>query len=149
MRLSAAATATLVVSVALTRRFILLWAPALALAARGKKKPNPEELTIAIAEFNVRRLSGERIIAIDGSLRNSGLKPIHKLVLVFEFLGPDEEIISRQRGAIDEEDLDPGDESEFHWQMRDQARAVDLRISAVARSADYVKVEQPGPYVIQ
>jgi hypothetical protein len=70
-------------------------------------------------------------------------------VLIFEVTGVDREVVSSQRGKVEEDPLGPAEESEFHWQMRDQASAVEIRVRAVAHDDQPVKVEEPGPYPIE
>jgi hypothetical protein len=135
----------------ITRRFALGLVPLLAAAAvAGKKKTEKLEPGIAeIVEIAVRRVAGERLIAIEGRVRNSGEKPIKGLTLVFSILGPNGQEVSRQRGKIDEGVLDPGDESEFHWQMNDHARAVEVLVKAVGSNDFDVAVRKAGPYAIE
>jgi len=48
---------------------------------------------------------------VDGRVRNSGEKPIKQLMLVFDFMAPGKQVITTQKGAIDEELLAPGQEA--------------------------------------
>jgi len=128
----------------MTRRLVPFAAIALALAAADSKKEAP---AIKVAEIAIHR--ADSTITIDGRIANSGAQPIHGLVLIFDVLGDDGQLVNRQRGAIDEDPLDPGAESEMHWQMKDHPRAVEIRVRAVAKGDAPVKVEQPGPYPIE
>jgi hypothetical protein len=132
---------------AVTRRLVLLLAPLLALTAGEKKSSGGP--SIRVVKVNVRRLTGQPLIAIDGRISNSGAHPIRELTLIFDVLGMDGQVVSRQRGKVDADPLDPGEVSEFHWQMRDEARAVEIRIRGVARREERVTVENPGPYTIE
>jgi hypothetical protein len=131
---------------AATRRLVLLLAPLLALAAGNSKKEAP---TIKVVESAVHRSSSDRLISIDGRIVNSGQRAIPNLVLIFEVTGVDGQVVSRQRGKIEEDPFDPGAESEIHWQMSDQPAAVEVVVRAVARDDRPVKVEEPGPYAIE
>ncbi len=132
-----------------TRRLILSLLPALLLCAKDRKKDKDAEGgNIKVVELKVRRSDSDRSIAIDGRIANSGERPIRGLVLIFEATDADGHVLSRQRGQVDEDPLDPAAQSEFHWQMRDQATAVDLSVRAVAHDDRPVKVEAPGPYPI-
>lgn len=131
-------------------RLLLFLTPLLAVSAGDKKKDTQKEPpTVEIVEIAVVRPAEEHLITIDGRVRNVGRKPIHRLTLLFEALAPEGEIVSRQRGAIDEAVLDPDQESEFHWQMREHPRAVEIRVRAVHGEDVYVEVEKPGPYAIE
>jgi hypothetical protein len=99
--------------------------------------------------MTVHRLNTDPLLVIDGRIVNSGPQPIRKLVLIFEVTGMDGQVVSRQRGKVDQDPLDIGEESEFHWQMSDEVRAVEVGLRAVAHDEQPVKVEEPGPYAIE
>jgi hypothetical protein len=136
---------------AITRRLVLLAIPALVFAAgKPKKDRDFEGGTIKIVEIAVHRSEGaERLLTIDGRLVNSGPDAIRALVLIFDVMGVDDKVVNRQRGKVEEDPLAPGQESEFHWQMRDQSDAVEIRVRAIAHDERAVKVEQAGPYPIE
>jgi len=136
---------------AITRRLALLCIPALALAADKRKKDRDfPGGAIKLVEMVVHRSDGsDRLLGIDGRLVNSGPDPIRELVLIFDVMGVDDKVVNRQRGKVDEDPLAPGQESEFHWQMRDQSDAVEIRVRATAHGDQPVKVDQPGPYPIE
>lgn len=136
-----------------TRR-IFLWLgtviPTTTADANDKKRDQRLQDGIAdVPELAVHREADERTISVEGRVRNSGGKPIRGLTLVFHLLAPGGEEVTRQRGKIDEESLDPGEESEFHWQMPDHARAVEVRVTAQGGNGFEVKVSRPGPYAIE
>ena len=132
---------------AVTRRAVLFLLPLLALAAEKQKKLKPG--IAEVVEISVRRSAEERVIAIEGRVRNSGQKAIKGLTLVFSIVAPGGEEVSRQHGSIEDDLLEPGDESEFHWQMPDHARGVQVRVAASNHDGFEVAVEKPGPYVIE
>ena len=133
-----------------TRRLVLLLIPLLALAAGDRKKQQAAGgPTVKVVEIAVHRSSADRLIAIDGRIVNSGQKAIRGLVLIFEVTGMDGQVVSRQRGQVEEDPLSPGEESEFHWQMDDHGSAAEIGIRGVARGDEQVKVEKPGPYPIE
>jgi hypothetical protein len=130
----------------LNRRLVFILAPlvvALALGAQRKqsKRPQVEILHLAAARHT------DGTVSIEGRLKYSGEKPVDDLLLVFNLLAPGDEIVSSERGAVDEE-LEPGDETEFHWETRDNPRAVRLKVGAQYRSGTEVEVVKPGPYTI-
>ncbi len=111
-------------------------------AAQQKRKPKPPE--VEVMQIAARRVEG--LVTIDGRVRNSGDRPLRKLSLLFDLLAPGDEVVTRQRGTVEEETLEPGAEAEFHWQMRDPVRAVSLRVQAVDGSGTDLVVRKPGPY---
>jgi hypothetical protein len=122
--------------------------PMLALAAGGKKSQDSKSPRLELLEFAVKR-TVDRTIEIDGRIRNCGESAIHKLVLRFKILSADDDIVATLLGTISPDVLPAGEETEFHWQMRDPARAVALRIEAVARYENVLGVNKPGPYPIE
>jgi hypothetical protein len=87
-------------------------------------------------------------ITIDGTIRNTGARPLGKLVLAFELLDADEKTISRRRGPIEEDALGLGAESSFGFFVEDQARAVSVRVQAEFREM-HIDVVKAGPYYIE
>ena len=110
---------------------------------RDRRAPELEVVEIAA------RRTTERTVEIDGRVRNCGDKPLQKLVLLFHVLAPGEEVITTQRGPIEEPVLEPGQEAAFHWQMRDPARGVSVRVDATDRRSAALAVAKPGPYPIE
>ncbi len=136
---------------AVTRRTVVFLLPLVAASAAGGQKKS-ERLKPGIAEvveISVRRPAEEHIISIDGRIRNAGERPIKGLTLVFSIIAPGGEEVSRQRGAIEDDPLEPGEESEFHWQLNDHARAVEVRVAAANHDGFQVGVVKPGPYAIE
>jgi hypothetical protein len=115
----------------------------------GKRKPkDPSLLKIEVIEVACRRTPDGRV-EMDGRIRNSGQRDIENLIVIFHFRAPSDEVITTQRGKIDALVLEPGEEAEFHWQMRDHARAVKFHVDAVDRAGTELTVEHPGPYPIE
>lgn len=131
------------------RHFLaLLFFCVLALGAGGKKSKDSQAPRVEVLEFSVKR-TVDRTIEIDGRIRNCGETAIRQLVLRFKILSADDDIVATQLGTIIPDALPAGEETEFHWQMSDPARAVALRIEAVARNENVLVVDKPGPYVIE
>ncbi|HVX67304.1 MAG TPA: hypothetical protein VHA11_11910 [Bryobacteraceae bacterium] len=132
-----------------TRRAVLSLAPALALAAGKKKSEKRRPGRVGLLELSVHRISDEKRIEVDGRLRNDGDKPLQGLALVLHFLGADEDQVTQLRGRIDNEVLDAGDEAEFHWQLGDHPRAVEVRVTGADSQGFEVDVDRPGPYPVE
>lgn len=115
------------------------------LGADKKKAPKPPD--VEVIEASARR-GGEKI-ALDGRVRNSGLKPVRGLVLVFDFLAPGKQVITTQKGAVDEESLDLNAEAAFHVELNAPPRAVQFQIGAVDEAGRDLRVAKPGPYAIE
>src|ERR1700690_1584638 len=70
---------------------------------------------IGIVEVTAHR--GDDMIEIDGRVRNTSDKTIHRVVLSFDFTAPDGSVMTTQTAPVDEEDLAPGEEAPFHLQL--------------------------------
>lgn len=115
-------------------------------AADRKRKPGkPPE--VEVVEVVVQRVEGK--VTLDGLVRNVSESPIEELVLVFDFLEPDDHVVTRKEGPLEEELLEPGQEAVFQFQTRDPVRAVRLQVNAVAKGGRELRVAKPGPFPIQ
>lgn len=129
------------------RAFLLLLALASLWCALAQKRKSPRPPDVQIVEVTARRSQG--LVTIDGRVRNCGLKPIQGLTLLFNMKAPGGQTVTTKKGAIEEEWLEPSQESEFHWAMKDPVRAVEFQIEAVDRSARELLVDKPGPYPVE
>ncbi len=121
-------------------------APLVPRLAAQDKKPKPPELKVLQA--NVRRVD-ERMIAVDGSVENTGTKTYNKMMLVFEFFAPGHKSITIQKGATDIETIPPGEVAEFHLQLRAPARAVEVTIGAEDGNGRELRVGEGGPFPVE
>jgi hypothetical protein len=115
------------------------------LGAEKKKAPKPPD--VEVLEASARRVDGR--ISLEGRVRNSGLKPIQGLVLVFDFMAPGRQVITTQKGEVDEEVLDLAAEASFHMQLNEPPRAVEFQINAVDEAGRELRVAKPGPFLIE
>ena len=121
-----------------------VWAPAQ--KGRGSRdKDKPPELEII--EFSVRR--DEKVIVVDGRVRNISDKPLKGIVLYFEFLESDNKMISRMIADVTKDVVGPGEDAAFETQTRDQSRAVFLRLDAEDGHGRFLLPDKPGPYEIE
>ena len=124
----------------------LVFASLLTASDKPRKQP-ARSLEVEVLELNVARADDK--LNVEGRVRNSGERPIRKLVLVFHFLAPGRETIARGRGPAEEEILEPGQEHEFQYHLVDHARAVWVVLSAEDGSGGEPRVVKPGPYPIE
>jgi hypothetical protein len=115
--------------------------------AAEKKPPQPKPPEIEVVEASARR--EDRRVALDGRLRNSGERPVEKLLILIDFLDADKRVISRQSGSADNDLLEPGDEAEFHRQTNNPARAVYFVISFEDGRGREIRAVNPGPFPIE
>jgi uncharacterized protein (DUF58 family) len=134
---------------AATRRLVLLLAPALMLAAAGKKARRRSRTWIEMVELTIRRVPEDGTVSVEGRVRNSGERPIRGLYVVFHVLAPGGEEVARQRGNVEDDPFEPGQEYEFHWQMKDPVRGVAVQVAARDAGGFEVEVQKAGPYTIE
>jgi hypothetical protein len=129
----------------MSRRLLLLCLALALLGAAQGRKPKPS--TVRVVEMAARRTEGT--IELDGRVANTSDRTLQKLVLMFDILAPGGEVLTTQQGGVEEALLEPGDTADFHWKMREPARAVHILIRARERNKLDVSVEDPGPYTIE
>ncbi len=110
------------------------------------KKVKPPELEVS--QVTCRRID-EQLMAVDGSVKNTGTKPIRGLLIVFEFFAPGKQSITVQKGAPEPDTVAAGDLVEFHLQLRAPARAVHMEIGAVDGNGRDLRVGKAGPYPVE
>jgi hypothetical protein len=126
--------------------FLLLIASTPALVAQ-KNKEQLRDPEIQVLEASVRREEGR--LMIDARLKNTGEKPARDLRIFYEVLDPDRRVLTRQRGGIEQKDLDAEDEAEVHAQMHYHARAVSVRLEFEDGAGRNLKAINTGPFVIE
>jgi hypothetical protein len=88
-------------------------------------------------------------IKVDGKVRVTGEKPLHGLVIVFDFRSPEKEVVTSQKAVIDEETMETGREGVFRSEMADSARAVRYTLRAFDTHEKELRVANPGPYPVE
>jgi hypothetical protein len=112
-------------------------------AAEKKKKPPDLEVLEAFAH------RGESKVSVAGRVRNSGEKPIKELTLLFDFQSPGKQVVATERGAIDEEVLQPGQEAAFHMEANAPPGSVAFQINAADGAGRDLRVAKAGPFPIE
>ena len=88
-------------------------------------------------------------IKVDGKVRVTGEKPLHGLVIVFDFRSPEKEVVTSQKAVIDEDTMETGREGVFRSEMADSARAVRYTLRAFDTHEKELRVANPGPYPVE
>lgn len=115
-------------------------------AAAQKSKTKKGAPEVQIVSLKVQRDGAT--VALEGKVKNVSEKPLRGLVIFFEFLQFDGRMISRMTTQVSEDVMGPGEEGEFTTQTPDQVRAVHVRLDAEDTQGRYLKVDKPGPHVI-
>ncbi len=133
----------------MTRRTAIAFTALLLPAAPAQKRKGADRPpNLEVVEFSVRRTSAG-VLEIDGRVRNCCDRRLERVKLIFYIISPDGKVVTTQKGALDDEALEPGDGSSFMWQTRDHVRAVYLRIGATDRMGNELVLTKPGPYPIE
>ncbi|HXA51542.1 MAG TPA: hypothetical protein VNV86_14595 [Candidatus Acidoferrum sp.] len=114
-----------------------------AFVPQKQKKPADVE----IVETKVVRDAGK--ISVDGKIKVTGERPLHGLVIFFDFRSPEKEVVTSQKAVIDDGTLEPGRDGVFHNEMVDAPRAVKYTIRAFDTHDKELRVANPGPYIIE
>jgi hypothetical protein len=118
----------------------------LALSAAAQQKPG-KSADVQILETKAVRDGAN--ISVDGKVRVVGTKTLHGLMIIFDFLSPEKEVVTSQRCIIDEDTLKAGREGVFHSEMADSARAVRYTMRAFDMHDKELRVYNPGPYPVE
>ncbi|MBX5494906.1 MAG: hypothetical protein IRZ15_06190 [Bryobacteraceae bacterium] len=105
---------------------LFVFATLLVSAQEKRKQSKPPDVTLL--EVSGRRMGST--IALDGRLKNSGMRTIERLTLLFDFLGPNGQVLTTKKGVIDKEVLEPQEESSFSLETDAPPRAVAFRVKA-------------------
>ncbi|MBS0278010.1 MAG: hypothetical protein JSR81_10335 [Proteobacteria bacterium] len=113
-------------------------------AEKKSKKGAPE---VQIINLKLRRDAG--VLTFEGKVKNIGERPIKGIQLYLEFLDPSGQMILKTTAQVTEDEVAPGDDSEFGSQTPDPPRAVSARLEAEDTQGRYLKLDKPGPHVIE
>lgn len=119
----------------------------LALFAAAAQQKGKKPADVQILETKAVR-DGTKI-KVDGKVRVTGEKPLHGLVIVFDFRSPEKEVVTSQKAVIDEETMETGREGVFRSEMADSARAVRYTLRAFDMHEKELRVANPGPYPVE
>jgi len=128
-------------------RFFFLAAVILSLcaSATGQRKQKP--LDVEVMETRARRVEGR--ITLDGRVRFTSERPARGLVIVFDFLSPEREVVTSQKTQVADDVVRAGREASYQTVLVDPVRAVSYRVRAFDAGDRDLRVANPGPYPIE
>jgi hypothetical protein len=126
-------------------KLVIAMLTASSLFAFGPQKQKKAD--VQIVETKVLRDAGK--ITVDGKVKVAAEKPLHGLVIVFDFRSPEKEVVTSQKTVVDQEPMTPGQEGAFHNEMVDAPRAVNYTVRAFDSHEKELRVANPGPYIIE
>ena len=127
-------------------RLFLLAAVVLSLCASApgqRKKPADVE----VVETRAHRVDDK--ITLDGRVRFTGERPAHGLVIVFDFLSPEHEVVTTQKTQLADDVVRAGREASYQTVLVDPVRAISYRVRATDAGDRDLNVANPGPYPIE
>ncbi len=125
---------------------VLSAALAISLAQQKKARPAPRGPDLLILDLKVQRDATH--VTVDGKVRVGPAKALKDITLIFEFFAPGGELLTKQQIQVTENEMGPGEETTFHGQTLSPPRAVRVKVDAEA-DGRYVRIDKPGPYVIE
>ena len=98
-------------------------------------------------ETKARRV--EERITLDGSVRFTGERPAHGLVILFDFLSAEHEVVTSQKTQVADDIVRAGREASYQTVLVDPVRAVSYQVRACDSAERDLRVANPGPYPIE
>src|SRR4051794_38691796 len=127
------------------RSFLLVTSLApLLLGAKKSQSKGPE---IQLLESSGKVENGK--IAIDGRAKNLSDRALRKLTVIYDMLDSDKNVLSTQKGEVEQEELPVGEESAFHAKMGFPPRAVSFRLNFEEIGERELRSAKFGPFPIQ
>ena len=128
-------------------RFFLLAAVILSLCASapGQRKKKPAD--VEVLETKARRVEGR--ITLDGRVRFTSERPTRGLVIIFDFLSPEHEVVTSQQTQVADGVVRAGQEASYQTELVDPVRAISYQVRAVGAGERDLRVANPGPYPIE
>ena len=128
-------------------RFFLLAAVILSLCASATGQRKKKAADLEVIETRARRDDGK--ITLDGRVRFTGERPARGLVIVFDFLSPEHEVVTSQKTQVADDVVRAGQEASYQTVLVDPVRAVSYQVRAFDTAERDLRVANPGPYPIE
>ncbi len=125
------------------RYFVL----AVAVLWLGTSVAAPKKPEVQVLEAKARRDSGK--ILVDGRVRVTAEKPLHGLVIVFDLLAPENNVVASEKAVLDDKAVEHGQERVCHSETGENARAVRFRIRVFDMGERDLRVANSGPFPIE
>ena len=128
-------------------RSFLLAAVVLSLCAPATGQRKKKAADVEVMETRARRDQGK--ITLDGRVRFTGERPARGLVIVFDFLSPEHEVVTSQKTQVADDVVRAGQEASYQTVLVDPVRAVSYQVRAFDTGERDLRVANPGPYPIE
>jgi hypothetical protein len=125
-------------------RFLVVAIAALSLGSLGVAQKKAE---VQVLEAKARRDEGK--ILVDGRVRVTAEKPLRGLVIVFDLLAPENNVVGSQKAVLDDGAVERGQERDCHSATGEHVRAVRFKIRAFDLGERDLRVANSGPFPIE
>ncbi len=125
-------------------RLLVVAAAILSLGAFGVAQKKPE---LQVLEAKARRDDGK--ILVDSSVRVTSEKPLHGLVIVFDLMAPENNVVGSQKAVLDDGVVERGQERVCRSETGEHVRAVRFKIRAFDLGERDLRVANSGPFPIE
>jgi hypothetical protein len=128
-------------------RFFLLAAVILSLcaSATGQRKKKPAD--VEVIETKARRVDDK--ITLDGRVRFTAERPAHGLVMIFDFLSSEHQVVTTQKTQVADDVVRKGREASYQTVLVDPVRAISYQVRAFDGGDRELNVGNSGPYPIE
>ncbi len=124
--------------------FLTLCAAAIPSAVdHGHRAKSPD---VQVLEMTAQREND--LITIAARVKNTGLRPIRALNVIFRFADSSGTTLTTQRTRVDEAVLNPGEESLINAQMKDSPYAVNVVVLCETGEGSDLRVDNAGPFPV-
>jgi hypothetical protein len=114
-------------------------------SAPGQRKKKPAD--VEVLETKARRVEGR--ITLDGRVRFTSERSTRGLVIIFDFLSPEREVVTSQKTQVADGVVRAGQEASYQTELVDPVRAISYQVRAVGAGERDLRVANPGPYPIE
>jgi hypothetical protein len=125
-------------------RWFAVAAAVLSLGTFGVAQRKPE---VQVLEAKARRDDGK--ILVDSRVRVTAAKPIRGLVIVFDLMAPENNVVGSQKAVLDENVVEHGQERICRSETGEHVRAVRFKIRAFDLGERDLRVGNSGPFPIE
>ena len=112
-----------------------------------EKRKSGKPPDIEVVESAAHRSEGS--VSLEGRVRNGSAKTVNGLILLFDFIDTGGQVIATKQSPVDEEALEPGADSTFHFETADPVRAVQFRVRATDTAGHDLRVEPAAKKAIE
>lgn len=126
---------------------LVLWIAVICAVAADRPQKGKKPPDVQILEAKARRVEDK--VSVDGKVKAAGEKPIHGLVLAFDFLDHDNAVLTTEKDEISDDAVNPGDSPAFHAETFNPPGSIKFKIRAFDSGDKELRIANPGPFIIE